>query len=190
GTVVVQEIDSENWWKLTPDRFGSYELGSWSQIASFPAGYSPLYYASAVLPDGDLIVGGGEYIAGNFAFSKRIMLYDPLADSWLEIPAPSGWGEIGDASGMVLANGTFMLSDCCQDFTALLDRKSLTWTPAGAGKRDINDEESWALLPNGQILTVDCNNTTHFTQAELYDPPTRAWLDAGQTPAQITDLDF
>ena len=62
GTVMVQELDSESWWRLTPDITGGYEHGTWAQAASMASGYSPLYYGSAVLPDGRLIVIGGEYI--------------------------------------------------------------------------------------------------------------------------------
>jgi len=40
--------------------------GTWLQLASLPPGYSPLYFASAVLPDGRLIVEGGEF---NFLLS-------------------------------------------------------------------------------------------------------------------------
>jgi hypothetical protein len=43
----------QDWWKLTPDEFGSYVNGTWTQLASLPDGYSPLYHASAVLPDGE-----------------------------------------------------------------------------------------------------------------------------------------
>src|SRR5579871_644943 len=36
-------------YKLTPDINGSYVNGTWSTLASLPAGYEPLLYASAVL---------------------------------------------------------------------------------------------------------------------------------------------
>ena len=51
GTVICQDTQTSDWWKLTPDAFGSYVNGTWTQIASMPAGYGPLYYASAVLAD-------------------------------------------------------------------------------------------------------------------------------------------
>ena len=50
-----------NWWALTPDANGSYLNGTWSQLASMSSTYGPLYFASAVLPDGRVIVEGGEY---------------------------------------------------------------------------------------------------------------------------------
>jgi hypothetical protein len=52
GTIMVHDGGAQDWWKLTPDAFGSYVNATWSQLASLPAGYSPLYYASAVLKDG------------------------------------------------------------------------------------------------------------------------------------------
>ena len=52
GTVMVHDVGAQDWWKLTPDSNGDYVNGTWSQLASLPSGYSPLYYSSAVLPDG------------------------------------------------------------------------------------------------------------------------------------------
>src|SRR5207248_4503239 len=62
GTVLVQDAGFPDWWKLTPDSSGSYVNGTWTQVASLPASYSPLYHSSAVLPDGRLIIEGGEYL--------------------------------------------------------------------------------------------------------------------------------
>ena len=64
GTVMVQDAAFTNpnhWWRLKPDSSGSYVNGTWTQLASLPSGYDPLYYASAVLPDGRLVIVGGEY---------------------------------------------------------------------------------------------------------------------------------
>jgi len=38
GTVMVQDDGCQDWWKLTPDEFGSYVNGTWTQLASTPAG--------------------------------------------------------------------------------------------------------------------------------------------------------
>src|SRR5204862_3247325 len=55
GTVMVQDDGCQDWWKLTPDEFGSYVNGTWTQLASTPAGYSPLYHSSPPLPDRRII---------------------------------------------------------------------------------------------------------------------------------------
>src|SRR3954466_15585350 len=61
GTVIAHNTCAPDWWRLTPDNQGSYVNGTWSPIASMPSDYGPLYFASAVLPDGRVIVEGGEY---------------------------------------------------------------------------------------------------------------------------------
>ena len=192
GTVMVQELESENWWQLTPDASGNYATGTWSRLASMPTGYSPLYTATAVLPDGRVIVEGGEYLAGDFAFTTRGALYDPVANQWTAVQPPAGWGSIGDASGEVLADGRFMLSSCCDGPpgpSAILDLNSMTWSEIGAGKLDIHDEESWVMLWDDTLLTIDCNNVQDLTAAESFDPKTGMWSPAGHTPVQISDTD-
>src|SRR5204863_4787675 len=61
GTVLVDDLCSPNWYKLTPDKKGKYERGTWSAIAAMPSGYQPLFFASEILPDGRMIINGGEY---------------------------------------------------------------------------------------------------------------------------------
>jgi hypothetical protein len=46
GTVIVQDAGCPDWWRLTPDHTGSYANGTWTQIASLPPGYAPLYTTS------------------------------------------------------------------------------------------------------------------------------------------------
>ena len=63
GTVILADAGCQDRWKLTPDEFGSYVNGTWTQLASLPDGYSPLYYASAVLPDGRVIIEAANIIS-------------------------------------------------------------------------------------------------------------------------------
>ena len=53
---------------------------------------------------------------------------------------------------------------------ALFNPADLSWTITGKGKADINAEETWTLLPNGRVLTVDTNNLKYLTNSELYLP--------------------
>src|SRR6266849_248071 len=154
GTVMVQQYQTGNWFRLTPDATGSYVNGTWLQLASMPAGHAPLYYASAVLPDGRVVVVGGEYNSGSLVESSLGSIYDPRTNSWTSIAPPSGV-QFGDASSVVLASGTLLVGTCCSASQYLLDASSLTWTLTGRGKADSNSEESWTLLPNGRVLTVD-----------------------------------
>ena len=197
GTVLVHnEPDNDTtggtnqWWKLTPDANGDYADGTWSQIASMPADYTPLYFGSAILPDGRMIVEGGEYIGENAVWSNQGAIYDPMTNSWRSVRPPRGWTNIGDAASDVLPDGTFMLEQACNtcltnpELTvddALLDAKNLTWKVIPAtGKHDPNDEEGWTLEPNGQLLTVD---TWGVGGTELFDPRSNTWSFAGATAA-------
>jgi hypothetical protein len=178
---------------LTPDAFGNYVNGTWTRIASTPAGYTPIYHATAVLPDGRLIIEGGEYNQLKPAWTNQGAIYDPRRDEWRSVNPPAGWNTIGDAQGVVLPNGTFMVANCCTNETALLDAEELTWTPTGSGKFDANDEEGWTLLPNGKVLTVDAYVPINIPyeptgmNSEIYDPETGSWQSAGSTRVQLWD---
>jgi hypothetical protein len=196
GSVLVQDAGFPDWWKLTPDQNGSYINGTWSQVKSLPATYSPLYHSSAVLPDGRMIIEGGEYLL-NLAQTALIptwtpqgAIYDPLANTWTQIAPPAGWETIGDAQSAVLDNGTYMQANCCSTEAALLNARTLTWAPTGADKFDVNDEEGWNLLPNGQVLTVDAYVSSYVqdgTNSEFYDPATGISRSAGSTIVQLWD---
>jgi len=190
GTVIAHNGCDRDWWRLTPDASGSYVNGTWSPIASLPAGYGPLYFASAVLADGRVIIEGGEYNSCSAVWSNKGAIYDPLANSWTSVDPPAGWKSIGDAQSAVLADGTFMLANCCTTQTALFNAKKLTWTATGAGKATVNDEEGWTLLPDGRVLTTDAyvfGYQADGTNSEIYDPATGAWTSAGSTIVQLWD---
>ncbi len=192
GTVLVQDEGSQgaggaNWWRLTPDNTGSYINGTWSQIASLPSGYSPLYFASAVLPNGQLIINGGEYNgAPREVWTNKGALYDPPTNTWTSVAPPSGWSNIGDAQSVVLADGTYMLANAITQQEATLNLAKMTWTATGTGKADGNDEEGWTLLPSGQVLTVDANNTKDDKYTEILTSGT--WSGAGDTVQELDDL--
>ena len=200
GSVIVQEGGCQRWFKLTPDQRGSYVNGTWTQLASLPADYSPLYHSTAVLPDGRVIIEGGEYNFFVPVWTNLGAIYNPIANTWTAVaPPPFFEGgpptqTIGDAQSVVLANGTYMQANCCTNQGALLNAKTLTWTPTGTGKYDPNDEEGWTLLPNGKVLTVDAYvpippfpYIPDGKNYELYDPKTGDWSVAGTTPVQLWD---
>ena len=177
GTVMCQSGGSKSWWRLTPDVSGSYVNGTWSQLADMHN--SRLYYASAVLPDSRVFVAGGEYSdAGSDTDTAEV--YDPLTDTWTSIGNP-GWGEIGDASACVLADGRILAGNLVDSRTAIYDPAANTWTATGSMAARSN-EETWTLLPDGSVVTVSCAN---HPQAERYIPSTGHWISAGQTPVEL-----
>lgn len=163
GTIMVQEYGSPNWYQLTPDEHANYTNGTWTKLASSLVSdgesgyvtYAPQDVASAVLPDGRVIVEGGEYnwVGGQYnsvgnwvpGVTKKVWtnlgaIFDLTKGAtgqglWTRVYPPKGWAKIGDAPSVVLPNGTFMLGQCClkppqKPEAALLDvdGTTLSWT--------------------------------------------------------------
>ena len=73
--------------------------------------------------------------------------------------------------------------------TAIWDPVTDTWIEAGLGftpggvqtKTGVNNEETWTLLPNGNVLAVQITGTTATRNAEQYVPTIidSRWVSAG-----------
>jgi hypothetical protein len=194
GSVLVNSFffsnHTDKWYRLVPDSTGSYIKGKWVGASTLPSGYNPLYFASAVLPSGNVFVMGGEYNNGSAVWTTLGAMYHPKTNSWSSITSPPGWTTVGDAQSVVLPSGKLMLANCCTKDEAILTSQSpVTWTATGTGKFDENDEEGWTLLPNGKVLTVDAyvNATCCNKGSQIYDPSTGAWTSAGSTVVNLVD---
>jgi hypothetical protein len=187
GSVLTQSGYSWNsFYRYVPDAAGNYSDGTWSQVASLPAGYAPLYFAADLLADGRLVISGGEYNQGGSYDLQLVNLgavYDPVANTWTALGHPPRWKWIGDSPSSVLANGRLLVGDKLHEWDAYVDPKTLKWKSVGeTGKADFNAEEGWTLLANGTILTADVKDAPN---SEIYNPKTAAWKSAGST---IVDL--
>ena len=190
GTVMVQGDAVANtgaavsaWYKLTPDAFGSYVHGTWSQLASLSSGYVPYVFASAVLADGRVVIVGGEYNQGVFTLTAQGAVYDPRLDQWTLLDPPAGWDYIGDSPSVVLPDGRFVIGRKLDEQMAALDPLTLTWTAlASTNKSDFHAEEGWTLMPDGSVFTYDVKNAPH---SERYVPDLQQWFSNGST---IPDL--
>jgi hypothetical protein len=194
GSVMAHELSTNRWHRLAPDDSGSYVNGSWSglaallddatiPVASGGPTNAPLYFASAVFADGRVFVAGGEYNS-TVAGAQDILtsqIYDPRFDSWTKISTPTGWTGIGDAATCVLADGRLLLAQYNGSATALYDPHTNLWT-AGGAKGDSCSEETFTLLPNGNVLTVECSN---IPNAEQYIPSSNTWVSAGNVGATL-----
>ena len=188
GTVLIHEEQDNNpqkWFKLTPDKTGSYINGTITPIASTSSAYGPLFFGSVVLPDGKYIIEGGEYNNGSAAWTNMGAIYNPLKDTWTPVNPPTGWSSIGDAQAILLANGTYTQANCCNTQQAYFNPKTLGWTNlTNTGKVDRFDEEGWGLLPNGDVLTVDAIAAPN---SEVFNPTTKKWTSAGSTIVRLED---
>ncbi len=196
GTVIfhdAQGVAPSDWYKVTPDINGSYLNGTVTKIGALPSTYSPLYFSSQVLNDGRVLIEGGEYNFNNSVWTTLGAIYDPIADVWTLRTPPAGWGRIGDAESVMLANGTYMQASCCDTgpkFALLAPPYAdASWTSfSGQGKADSYDEEGFTLLPSGKVLTVDANRRTALTASEIFDPTTNLWSAGPSTIVSLTDL--
>jgi len=183
GSVLAQGYGDSDWWKLTPDNTGSYVNGTWTQVASLPAGYSPEAFASAVLADGRVVIVGGEYNFLNFTLTNLGAIYDPIANTWTSLAPPKTWKYIGDSPALVLPNGNFVVGNKLTKQLRQLNPKTLKWTSLPPkGKKDFDAEEGWTLLADGTFLTADVKSAPN---SEIYSTVLKQWKTAGST---IVDL--
>jgi Kelch motif len=216
GTVMCHEFDTNHWHRLNPDNTGSYVNGTWDSpkaIADMPNGtdqtnvagnkcsptactYAPRFFSSAVLPDGRVVVIGGEYNTESTAtglvnsWTPIGFMYDPTTNKWSsQLSQPFGYflsntntiGGVGDSQSVILQNGTMVIAGIFGKDGASFNPSTLAFTLLGStGKADNNDEEAWTILPGGKILTVDATINNAF---EIYDPdPTvNKWTSPGNT---------
>jgi hypothetical protein len=179
GRIMVQEEGTKHWHALTPVN-GSYLNGTWSSLADMSIWRR--YYASGVLKDGRVIVCGGEQ-SGAGGDTNKCEIYDPVADTWTNIPAPAGWTQIGDAVCTVLPDGRFMIGSLGSTACAIYHPATNSWT-AAASKAIRPNEETWVLQPDNTILTVQCFSPYH---GEKYIISSNTWQAEGALPVTLVD---
>src|SRR5712675_489636 len=95
GSVLVNSFffstHADPWYRLIPDSTGSYVNGTWVAAGTLPSGYNPLYFASAVLPSGQVVIIGGEYNNGSAVWTTLGAIYNPHTNAWTSLAAPAGW---------------------------------------------------------------------------------------------------
>jgi Kelch motif len=194
GTVLMQECQlgqaTRRWWRLHPDENGSYFNGLWSRAAD--SNVARLYFASAVLADGRVIVAGGEFSdASGFTIeddTNRCEIYDPVADTWTEIDAPESaagatWSQIGDGASALLADGTFLIGNAIDKQTAIFAPATNAWTAQG-DKNQRSSEESWVLLPDDTVITANCHG---HPKSEKFVPSNSGWMTDAKLPVDIVE---
>jgi len=180
GRVMVQEEATPHWHALTPDSSGSYVHGTWAPLADMA--FWRRYYASGTLRDGRVILIGGEQ-SGAGGDTNLGQIYDPIADAWDPLPSPPGWPQVGDAACCVFADGRFMIGALLSGDCTIYDPTTNTWSAAAAQPVRTN-EETWVLLHDHTILTVECFPPY---RAQKYIIATDTWKDEGAVPVTLVD---
>ena len=181
GTVMAQNGSDNGWFRLRPDAHGSYVNGTWSTLASMHD--SRLYYSSAVLRDGKVLVAGAEYGSG----TNTAEVYDPLNNAWTLTPAS---GQVFfDSVSEILPNGNVLVGPVIPSAfggTAIYNPTSNTWFAGPTLFRGYNQNEaSWVKLSDDSILTVD----PFDTYSERYIPSLNEWIDDGVVPVSLYSTD-
>jgi hypothetical protein len=188
GSVLIHNTGGAEWWRLGPDGAGQYDSGAWT--GPFKMANTRQFFASGVVRDGRVFAIGGEYSdAGNDTPLAEI--FDPLTDTWSAMNKPSAFDAInGDVSACILADGRVLCGGLTNNLTAIWDPVLDTWTIAGtafgtaAQTKDAgSDEETWVLLPDGTVLTVDISSPP---RTQKYDPGSDTWVPADSAAATLT----
>jgi hypothetical protein len=225
GSVIMIDICTPNWYRLIPDQFGSYINGSWSRAAvndnlpiapmigsgTAPDGYGPEFFASVVLPDGRLMVQGGEAEASapapvstcpntspNPADSTKGSLYNPFTNTWSAVPPPPGWTTIGDSMAILLgvnritggyAAASYMIGNTPGPAPENRQYAVATIAPIPGTAVTWTVGAAGKADPNAEEGWISLPNgqvltvdTQNGTAAELFNPATNTWGPAGNTP--------
>jgi Galactose oxidase, central domain len=177
GTVMCQQYENTNWYRLTPDTNGSYVNGTWTTLASMHD--SRLYFVSQVLRDGRVLVTGGEY--GSVTNTLSAEVYQPTNNTWTLTPNPGV--VISDANSEVLPNGNVMVAPVEAGGsldTLFYNIVSNTWS-AGPSLLVDQNEATWVKLPDDSILTIDDNSTT----SERFIPSLNRWIADATVPVNL-----
>ena len=198
GTLLFQGGLLQDFYRFKPDNKGSYVKGTLFPAASLPPNYIPYATSGGVLPDGRVLLIGGEYTLVsnntlNVSFTNKMAIWDPKADTWTMVAPPSGpdWDFIGDSPWTLLPNGHLLLGEKFTKAMAELDPKTLIWTHVSShAKDDRFAEEGLTLLPDGSVLTVNLSDPP-FAQRyipNLSNPSKSHWVDAGSPPMRLSTI--
>jgi hypothetical protein len=167
--------------------------GTWNLTGSL---VTARYWQSAtLLRDGRVLIARGSDEGDLMTTLASAELYDPIAGTWSETPAPSHAGSVmhtatllpdgrvlvaGGYGGGVGGGPTFALSE-------LFDPVTQSWSVTGSLASARYDHTA-TLLPTGEVLVAGGRRTeNHFPNltyiypesAEIYDPYAGAWTGAG-----------
>src|SRR6266704_2928795 len=134
--------------RLTPDIHGSYRNGTWTHLSTM--NYGRLFFASAVLTNGNVFVAGGEYGSGR----RHAELFDPLNNVWTKIPDPLPGPAFSDNIGKILPNGNVLVAPVSLFGGCLIyNVAGNSWQTAASSHNQ--NEVAWVKLPNDTIITID-----------------------------------
>lgn len=197
-------IDGSVWMRLTPDSAGNYATGTWT--GPFRMANQREYFASGITADGRVYVLGGEFsndfvnadTNGQFTGNDTPLgeVFDPGSNGWSPTIKPASFTYIrGDVASSGLADGRVIFGSLTDSRSAIWDPDDNAWLESGKAfgtstetKDSGTNEETWTLLPDGSVLTVEISpagGRTAPNPAERYVPASDTWVAASGTPQSI-----
>ncbi len=165
--------------------------GKWAVTGSMTT--SRLGHTATLLPDGQVLVAGGEAtVNGAFTVFSSAELYNPAAGTWTRTGRMNAAREQYTATlltnGQVLAAGGYNDADPFNHSLAsaeLYNPATGTWALTGSLNTPRYGHQA-VRLANGQVLAVDGTDvssagTFNLNSTELYNPATGAWATTGST---------
>jgi hypothetical protein len=133
-------------------------------------------HAATLLPNGKVLLTGGQIDNNNGDGSVTAELYDPVANSFATLTATLTTPRGGHTStllpnGRVLITGGFNNSATALNTAELFDPVTQAFTPLVATMTSPRENHTATLLPNGKVLLAGGNSAgVTINSAELYDP--------------------
>jgi hypothetical protein len=195
GRVMIQgggenAADNWNWFALTPDSRGNYVDGTWKQLTSMHL--QRLDYASVMLPNGDVMVLGGEYSGKDLkkTYTNETEIYDPVRDQWTTTASVPAAMDYGDEPVEVLPNGSVLTPDGKTTATYIYNSATDRWSNGPSRLNGDNSyEENWGKLGDGSIMAVPTHGS-ELRIAQRFVPggigSGGEWVAAGNLPSVLS----
>ena len=185
ATVMVQNGDGADWFRLTPDSTGGYTNGTWTKLASmsFPRNF----YSCDLLTNGRVFVAGGEHPDGGPQLTNA-EVFNPLdtypLGHWA-LTSSAGGVQFKDSESEVLPDGTVLVNPVGKGtnlvhVVMIYDPGLDNWI-IGPTNLNSDGEASWVKLPDDSILTIDKGSTA----SERYIPSLNRWIKDANVPVKI-----
>ncbi|MEI8379401.1 MAG: hypothetical protein WCJ09_04675 [Planctomycetota bacterium] len=190
GSVMVQSnLNYQRWSKLTPDSNGSYVNGTWTSLA--PMSRARRNFASIILPNGKLLVLGGEFSGSNLTRNNTNTgeIYDPVKNTWKAIanfPEPTfGNGPAAPVPGYYFSQYVTAGSPTTANTYTYYPPSDFWFSNGTKLRADVSARETWLQLPNQNILSYDIGASVTAGTGSAQETDGFSWYDAG-TLATLT----
>jgi hypothetical protein len=167
--------------------------GTWTATGNMITGRGE--HSATLLPDGKVLVAGGESDNSEGPQLASAELYDPGTGTWTatgSMRTPRSWhtatllrnGEVLVAGGFCDPNKTRGCPavedpDGAMAVAELYDPRTGTWRPTGSMTTE-RFEQTATLLADGKVLVAGAEHRTGIlASTELYDPSTGKWTATG-----------